>query len=328
VDKMGIAVIAATAAAVTCAAMGYVFVSSQAGKTRRQRIDTFVRKVSTGAVETRDLRAEIQRKKVNNRLRSLDEQKRLSKTRIGAVSALIQRAGLEMSVTRFWVACIIMGLGASAFSALQRMAPWVGPLSGVGFGLLVPILFLKFLAGRRAKEFTKHFVGAVDIITRGLRSGLPPQECFRMIAKDVPDPCGAIFRKIIDETNAGMSVSEAMQRAYQRMPTQEFMFFCTVISVQEQTGGNLADILDNISKLLRSRTALKEKVKALSGEARASAMIVGILPFAVSGILYIVNYDYISLLWVTRMGQFFLGAAVLMMGTGVLVMLRMGKIDM
>lgn len=314
------------ASGVVCSSLGYVAVAARRERARRSRIDAFVRRLLVPA-ENRDVRAELQRKKVNKRLKSLEESKRHSKSRIGAVSSLIQQAGLDISVTRFWTICIAMGLAGALFTTLRHMQPWMGPLTGLCLSLVLPRMVLKSMAARRAKEFTKYFVGAIDTVSRGLKSGLPLPECFRIIAKTIPDPCGKIFRQIIDETNVGLSIVVAMQRAYQRMPTQEFMFFCTVVSVQDQTGGNLADILASISTVLRDRSAMREKIKALSGEARASSVIVGILPFAVGGALYVVNYEYISLLWTTRVGEFFLAGAICMMVSGVAIMNKMGKLE-
>lgn len=327
VSQYLVVLLAATAAALFAVLVGTVVLGASGNRMQRQRMDIFIRRL--GGKESsggRDRRAEMRRKQINAKMKSLKDKKG-SKSRIGALRAIIARAGLETSVPKFLGICLGVGAVVAALWAVTG-GPLVNSI-GVGFvaGGLLPIMQLRRKAAKRQKEFTKYFATAIDIIVRGLRSGLPPQECFRIIGREIPDPCGAEFRAIINEMGAGMTMQEVLERSYQRMPTQELWFFSTVVSVQAETGGNLAEILANISGVMRGRTALREKAKALSSEAKASAVIVGAMPFVVATLLAVMNYKYVSLLWTTNTGTMILGGAACMMGFGMFVMMRLGKLD-
>jgi tight adherence protein B len=156
---------------------------------------------------------------------------------------------------------------------------------------------------------------------------MPVQASLRVISSESPEPVGSEFRTVVDQVNAGLPLPDSLEKLFDRMPTQELRFFATVIAVQAQVGGNLAEILGNISRVLRGRAQLKEKAKALSGEARMSSIIVGALPFLVSGVLMVANKPYLELLWTTRVGYMFLGGACCMMFMGVFIMNKMGQLD-
>ena len=295
---------------------------------RRARIDSYVRRPNQKGDPARDRRNDARRKLISTKMKSLQEGKRHGKSRIGAVKGQLARAGITATITQFWGACMALGLVCSAawfvLGSQPAMAPVVFALTTFG----LPQFVLRYIAGKRQKEFTKYFSTGIDVIVRGLKAGLPVQECFRIIGREIPDPCGAEFRTVINEVNAGLNLQEALERSYERMPTHELRFFATVVAVQAQTGGNLAEILGNISSVLRGRAALKEKIKALSSEAKMSSIIVGAMPFFVAGVLTMVNYGYISLLWTTRTGEIILLIASALMGLGMFVMNRMGKIDL
>lgn len=319
-------VMAAATIGLLAVLLGTIMLGSGGGRAQRQRMDIFIRRVGGKETGGRDRRAELRRKQINAKMKSLKDKKG-AKSRIGALRAIIARAGLETSVPKFFGICA--GLGAGAATVWTATGGSIEGAIGafVLVGGVLPIMQLRRKAAKRQKEFTKYFATAIDIIVRGLRSGLPPQECFRIIGREIPDPCGAEFRAVINEMGAGMTIQETLERSYQRMPTQELRFFSTVVSVQAETGGNLAEILANISGVMRGRTALREKAKALSSEAKASAVIVGAMPFVVAALLAVMNYKYVSLLWTTHTGTIILGGAACMMGFGMFVMMRLGKLD-
>ncbi len=322
-------ILAVFGAAMVAGSLGWAGATAARDRARRTRMDAFVRRPGQGEQGTaRDRRGEARRKSIQAKMRSLQENKRHSRSRLGAVSANIKRAGLDLTIVQFWAICGMVGLSFAAAADLTHQAPYVGPLGFVLGTFLLPRFVLGHVAGKRQKEFTKYFASAIDVMTRGLKSGLPVQECFRIVGREIPNPCGSEFRTVIDEVNAGLTLEDALERAYQRMPTQELRFFATVIAVQSQTGGNLSEILNNISGVLKGRAAMREKVKALSAEAKMSSIIVGALPFFVGGVLAAVNYAYISLLWTTQKGEFILALACCLMVLGVFVMNRMGKLDM
>ena len=324
-EKIVILFIITLVVSIFCA--GYFIAIQKIENDKKKRIEMFIKR-NVSKVDNRDLRSEIQKKRLNTKLKALNEEKRLSKSRIGIISAKIQQAGLEMSITKFWIIVTMFGLAGATICTLGKFPRYTIPISFILLTFVIPNMVLNIMAKKRARMFLKQFITALDIMTRGLQSGLPTGECFRIIAREIEDPCGVIFKKMIDETNAGLSLVETLERAYKRMPLQEFMFFCTVLTIQEQTGGSLAEILSKISDLLRERAQLKEKIKALSGEARAQSMVIGALPVFVGGALALLNYDYIALLWQTRVGNMFLGGAIVMMFLGVFIMTRLGKIDM
>lgn len=323
-----LATCAAVAVAMMLAVVALVAQSASQSRAMRQRIDTYVRRVGAAGAPAKDRRGEARRKQITTKMKSLQEGKRHAKSRIGSARVPLMRAGINITLGRFWGTCMIVGLVATAAWSLSGLQPLATPVVFFFVTFMLPRTVIKFVAARRQKEFTRYFSTAIDIIVRGLKTGLPVQECFRIIGREIPDPCGAEFRTVIDEVNAGLTLEDALERSYQRMPTQELRFFATVIAVQSQTGGNLAEILGNISGVLRGRAALHEKIKALSSEAKMSSIIVGALPFFVAGMLTVMNYPYVSLLWTTRLGELILALATAMMCAGVFVMNRMGKLDM
>ena len=194
------------------------------------------------------------------------------------------------------------------------------------FGL--PKLVLRFMARGRQKKFTTHFAGAIDIVVRGIRSGLPVGECLAIIGREIPDPVGQEFRLLVEGQKIGVSTEELLRRGLERIPTSEYKFFAIVLQIQQQTGGNLADTLANLSDVLRERKKMKDKVQALSNEAKASAMIIGSLPFFVMGMISLINPEYMALLFTETLGQFMLAAGVTWMAIGIIVMSKMINFDL
>lgn len=293
----------------------------------RERLDMYIIRKGDDNRDTSTFRAEIKKKTMDKRLKVLNEKTKYSRSRLGYVKARIVRAGLDIGVTQFWLVCTGIGLVFSLLWVISGKQPLITPLMFVFGTFILPRWYLNKKASKRQREFTKHFPNAIDILVRGLKSGMPVQASLRVISSESPEPVGSEFRTVVDQVNAGLPLPDALEKLFDRMPTQELRFFATVIAVQAQVGGNLAEILGNISRVLRSRAQLKEKAKALSGEARMSSVIVGALPFLVSGVLMVANRPYIELLWTTRVGYMFLGAACCMMFMGVFIMNKMGQLD-
>jgi tight adherence protein B len=274
------------------------------------------------------LRLEHKRRTVQTKLKNIAENKRLARSRIGRVRLPIIRAGLDLSLTHFWIISIAVGFACTFVYIIGDFGPAPMAPGAFVFGtFLLPQIYLKRRAAKRQKEFTKYFPDAVDVLVRGLKSGLPVGECFRIIARESPAPVGPEFTVVMDQVHAGLDLPSALDACFERVPTQELRFFATVISVQQQTGGNLAEILGNISSVLRGRAQLREKAKALAGEATASAAIIGSLPFLIGGVLFFVNRPYLSTLWTTSSGHMVFFSAVTMMTIGVSIMKKMGKVD-
>jgi tight adherence protein B len=237
----------------------------------------------------------------------------------------LERAGLEVSPRAFWIASMGCGVAiALAIWVSSPNLPIIVPLLGAFVGAFgLPRWIVARLTKRRQSKFTDEFANAIDIIVRGVKSGLPLPECLAIIARESPQPISGEFTELVEQQRVGMPLSEAFERMMTRMPMPEVRFFAIVIAIQQQAGGNLSEALGNLSGVLRDRKRLQAKVKALSAEAKASAAVLASLPFIVMILVYITTPSYIMLLWTTRFGQFLLVCAAVWMTTGVLVMRKM-----
>jgi tight adherence protein B len=180
-----------------------------------------------------------------------------------------------------------------------------------------------FLAKRRRGKFSEAFPDSIDIITRGIKSGLPVHDCLKIIAIEAPQPLASEFGRLVEGVGMGLTMDQALEKMYERMPTPELRFFTIVLAIQQKTGGNLAEALNNLSTVLRGRKMMREKVKALSGEALASAFIIGSLPPGVIILISITTPAYMAPLFTDRRGNLILLVAALMMTFGIWVMRRM-----
>ncbi len=235
----------------------------------------------------------------------------------------LEEAGLTLSVRNYLIICAVVAVISALLYPLLGLPRIVTPLIAIIAGVGLPKLVLRYLAKRRKKAFTENFADSLDIIVRGIRSGLPLGECLNIIAKESPEPVRTEFRLITDGIRLGMTLNEALQRALTRMPTVEVKFFTIVLTIQQQTGGNLAETLSNLSSILRQRKKMQGKVQALSSEAKSSAMIIGSLPFLIIGALFLVQPDYIAMLFNTEMGNIMLAGILLWMGLGIAIMKKM-----
>ncbi len=196
------------------------------------------------------------------------------------------------------------------------------PLSFV-LGLGLPHAIVGFMAARRKKKFIASFPEAIDTMCRGIRSGLPITESISVMGREMPDPMGIEFCRISDSIRLGMTLEDAMWDVAQRIDSAEFRFLIIAMSIQRETGGNLAETLGNLSELIRKRRQLRLKVKAMSSEAKASAMIIGSLPFIMLIILGLVNPEYVSVLFTQMQGRVLLGIGFGWMSLGWTVMMKM-----
>jgi len=243
------------------------------------------------------------------------------------LSVRLTRAGLTWSVRQFWIVSAILGVvffGAAMFVGGGLLGA-VGLAFAGGFGL--PRWLLGFLKKRREAAFLKALPDAVDVIVRGIKAGLPLFESLKVVASDSPEPLRGEFLQIIETQTIGIPLGEACTRLYERMPVPEANFFGIVVAIQQKSGGNLSEALGNLSKVLRDRKKMAEKIQAMSMEAKASAAIIGSLPVVVLILVYITTPDYISILWTDRLGQLMLLGCVIWMSMGILVMKKMINFD-
>jgi tight adherence protein B len=192
----------------------------------------------------------------------------------------------------------------------------LGAVVGVG----LPHFIVGYLINKRVNLFNKRFPDAIELLVRGLRSGLPISETIGVVGSEVPGPVGFEFRNVSDKIKIGRTMDAALQDTADRLGTPEFQFFCITIQIQRETGGNLAETLSNLAGVLRSRAQMKLKIKAMSSESKASAYIIGALPFIVFGLIYTINDHY--------MQQFFTNPKLIATGLGAMCWMGLGAFVM
>jgi tight adherence protein B len=235
----------------------------------------------------------------------------------------ILQSGLKIDRKKFYIFSLISAV-VTAFGAMAAINHPLAMIPGIVVGGLgLPNWYLGFRKKRRIKAFLHEFPNALDVITRGLKSGLPLNDCVRIIASEAAEPVKSEFRAMMDAQSLGISLGEAIQELYRRIPVAEANYFGIIISIQQKSGGNLAESLANMSKVVRERKKLKGKVQALSAEAKSSASIIASMPVAVALIVYFSTPGYISKLWTTQTGTFTLVGCGIWMLMGVLVMRKM-----
>jgi tight adherence protein B len=320
-------ILAAILAFVTVGSLGWVLVggdgASASSAQAVKRAETLTGK-KTGASARKAVQAantpELRRKQI---LKQLQDAERLERKARMTVSAKLKQAGLSISLKTFIILSVVTGVVGFLLPLVFGLNPLIAIGVGLMFGLGLPRWVVGFLGKRRMKKFSGEFANAVDVIVRGIKSGLPVHDCFKIIAKESPAPLGPEFQKLVEGLGVGLTLSQALDKMYERMPTPELRFFSIVIAIQQKTGGNLAEALGNLSTVLRARRMMGEKIKALSSEATASAGIIGSLPPAVMILVSLTTPAYMALLFTDPRGQFMLVVAVLMMGVGVFVMKKM-----
>src|SRR6202045_2359109 len=257
------------------------------------------------------------REQVEGSLKDL-ETRRQKENRI-SLSTRLTQAGLDWSTQKFMVVSGVLAAVGFAMAMLLGggLLAAIGLAFAAGFGL--PRWSLSYLKKRREKSFLKALPDAVDVIVRGIKAGLPLFESIKVVAADAPEPLRSEFLAIIETQAIGMPLGDACARLFDRMPVPEANFFGIVIAIQQKSGGNLSEALGNLSKVLRDRKKMAEKIQAMSMEAKASAGIIGALPPIVMLLVYLTTPDYISLLWTHPTGQLMLVGCGVWMSMGMLL---------
>ncbi len=317
---------AAGLAFIAITAVGFAFAGGDRGKQSKR-----LKSISDGkSARSGSVTADLRRKQMDASMKSLrdrEEAARQQRTVGKSIEDRIKQAGLNMPVSSFWIGSAVIGAVAAVgmFMAgfneeLKLLVP-----AGVAFaaGLGLPRWLLGMAIKMRQKKFIDQFADAIDVIVRGVKSGLPLQECLKMIAKESSQPLGGEFQIVVDAISMGQTIPQALERMYQRTPIQEVNFFNIVLAIQQKAGGNLSEALGNLSGVLRSRKLLREKIKALSSEAKASAMIIGSLPIIVMVLVYMTTPAYIMTLFTSDLGHLILLIAAGLMGAGIYIMRSM-----
>lgn len=208
------------------------------------------------------------------------------------LQARLESADLDIPLGRYGVICAGLSIGITGFCIVTGMAISTALMVGVIGGAGLPHMMVSRMINSRVTAFTKQFPEALDLIVRGLKSGLPVNECIINVGTEISAPTGPEFRRIADEMKLGKQLETALWETADRLDTADFKFFVISLVVQRETGGNLGETLGNLGTILRQRQAMKMKIKAMSSEAKASAWIIGSLPFIMLGIIMTINYDY------------------------------------
>jgi tight adherence protein B len=294
--------------------------SQQKAVKRAQAIGATSQRGPTRSRATPANSPEIRRKQI---VKSLQDQERQQKKARLNLGNKLKQAGLSITVAQFWMGGAGFGVTVMIVCVFLRLHPLAALGVGAAAGLGLPQWVLGFLAKRRTNKFTASFSDAMDIIVRGIKSGLPVHDCLKIIGRETSEPLSGEFRSLVENIGMGMNLDQGLERLFEHMPTSEVRFFSIVMNIQQKTGGNLAEALNNLSVVLRSRKLMKEKVKALSAEATSSAMIIGCLPPSVILLITIWTPSYMQPMFTDHRGWIMLAGSGVWMAIGVFVMVRM-----
>jgi tight adherence protein B len=316
-------ILAAAAAFMAVGGVGWVAVGAAGDAQSKKRVN---RAVGAGGLQrgrrhTSALDQAAQRKRqVQESLKDLEQRQRDQLKKSLSIKARIQQAGMSFTPAVFWMVSAGMAVGGLLIAFITGQNLYVTAAIGVISGLGLPRWWLGFLRGRRQKQFSAEFANALDVITRGVKSGLPLNECLKILAHESPEPVRTEFEKLVEGIAVGVALPDGLDRMCERMPLPELNFFRTVLIIQQKTGGNLAETLGNLSTVLRSRKMMREKIGALSSEAKSSAAIIGSLPPGVLGIVYATTPSYMGQMFTDPTGQLMLLGGVTWMFIGIMVM--------
>ncbi|AGH97347.1 type II secretion system F family protein [Micavibrio aeruginosavorus] len=298
-----------------------LLVMSAQEKKRRSRIQSVIR--GNTVVDKRSAATAEKDKRVADISRKLKETTEENKAKRNSLSSRLMQAGLSISQKQFWIYSVLFAVVATILTKLSGQSALVTILVGITAFLGVPRYWLKRRIKKRQAKFLHDFADALEAMVRLLKAGMPVTEAINMASKEFEGPVGEEMAMIYDSQRVGISLPEASLEAARRMPITEMQMFATAMAIQAQTGASLSEILTNLAKVIRARFRLKRKVEALSSEAKASAMIIGSLPFLVGGGMYFINNDYMMVMFTTLTGKMLLAGCAAFMLMGIMVMKAM-----
>lgn len=318
-------VLAAVSAAAVC--YGILYSRIEAQKKAESRVNR-VKAAETDRAKVKAARDRVQemskrRKSVQDSLKDLEKRQEENTKKKQSLKSRLVQAGLPLTPARFYMFSVLFGFFVLLVVLLlgAPLAVIAGLPFAAAFGL--PRWVIGFLIKRRQNKFLEEFPNALDLITRSIRSGLPLNDAVRLVASEAREPVKSEFRRVVETQQVGLSMTDACGRMINHMPLQEVNFFAIVIAIQAQAGGNLSEALGNLAKVLRERKKMKAKVTALSMEAKASAVIIGALPFVVMLLVYLTSPQYMMILFTDPRGHLIMGAAGIWMSIGVYIMRNM-----
>jgi tight adherence protein B len=245
--------------------------------------------------------------------------------RVHQLDRQLQQSGLTWSVARFVTYVLLFAL-TGLFAGIVLHAPWTVMLGLAGAAALLPLMILRRKRSKRRVQLERQLPDAADLISRALRAGHSFPAALGMVGEELADPLGGEFALVFDEINYGVSMNDALLNMVSRVPVEDLRYFVIAVLIQREAGGNLAEILGSIAGIIRERLKLLGKVRVLSAEGRLSAWVLGVLPFAILGLLTVLNPGYISVFWTDPAGVQLAGVAITMMLFGILWMRKVVRI--
>ena len=297
--------------------LGYMLLSGpSAAKEGQRRLQAMRYRHS----ESTDTRVESQLKKAIAARKPKMYKVAGSSSRIDALAVRLDRTGKKWSVSQYFYASLGIALAVTVIMYLRSGAALLSLGIGLFVGAGLPHMVINYFIKKRTNDFNAKFPDAIELLVRGLRSGLPVTETLQVVAQEVPGPVGLEFKGIVERIRIGRTMEESLQDTADRLGIPEFNFFCITLAIQRETGGNLAETLSNLSDVLRKRAQMKLKIRAMSSESKASAYIVGALPFLVFGMIWWINPEYV--------GGFFTDDRLIVTGLGGMVWMSIGAFIM
>lgn len=294
-------------------AIGYALLSGpSAAKASQRRLE----QVRYRHSESTDTKVESQLKKAIAARRPKMHRVAGSSSRVDALATRLDRTGKAWTLSQYAYASLGLALVVAVLMFLRSGSPGLSLAVAIVVGAGLPHFVVSRAIKKRTAAFNAKFPDAIELLVRGLRSGLPVTETLTVVAQEIPGPVGEEFKGIVERIKIGRTMEEALQAAADRLGIPEFNFFTITLAIQRETGGNLAETLSNLADVLRKRAQMKLKIKAMSSESKASAYIVGALPFIVFFLIWWINPEYI--------GGFFEDDRLIVTGLGGLVWMSIG----
>ena len=298
-------------------AIGYALVSGTSPAKESQRRLSQLRYRHS---ESTDTKVESQLKKAIASRKPQMRQLAGSQSRVAALAGRLDRTGKKWTVSQYVYVSLGLALGIAVLVFLRSGAPMLALGVGAVVGGGLPHMVVNYFIKKRTGDFNAKFPDAIELLVRGLRSGLPVTETLNVVAQEVPGPVGLEFKGVVERIRIGRTMEDGLQDAADRLNIPEFNFFCITLAIQRETGGNLAETLSNLAEVLRKRAQMKLKIRAMSSESKASAYIVGSLPFMVFGMIWWINPNYVA--------GFFSDDRLIVAGLGGMVWMSIGAFIM
>jgi len=297
---------------VTLLLLGFAFMGPSEGKAQTRRLNSLKLRHS----DSDEARVEAQMKKAvaarKPKARKIDE----NSSKKEVLANRLAMTGKNWNVQQYLYVCLGIMVVVGLLANFKGAPPLLALFAGLGVGIGLPHMVIGFLIKKRIANFTARFPDAIELLVRGLKSGLPVTETLAVVASEVPGPVGEEFMAVTQRIKIGQTMEDGLQESADRLNTPEFNFFVITLAIQRETGGNLAETLGNLADVLRKRSQMKLKVKAMASESKASAYIVGSLPFIVFGLIWFINPEYL--------GGFFYEERLIIAGLGGMTWMSIG----